>query len=98
MDTLAAEFVRPRSPGAKGREVWTRGYWLEHCEGYRVDLPDGHYVGFVEDVVSDADDNEPIALDVWFNRGFEVLPVPIALVYEISPLDERVTIDRVPSP
>jgi uncharacterized protein CbrC (UPF0167 family) len=42
---------------------WTDEYWLSHCEGFRVDTPDGH-LGFVEEVAWSDDGAKPIALRV----------------------------------
>lgn len=48
------------------REVPTTfedGYWLRHCEGYRIRTPLG-YEGFVEDVVLDERHERPERLSV----------------------------------
>jgi hypothetical protein len=47
---------------------WTDAYWLEHCEGFRVDSPDER-LGYVEEVLWSDDHHSPTALRV--RRGFE---------------------------
>jgi hypothetical protein len=80
------------------QEAWTRAYWLGRCEGYRVDLPTGGYVGYVEKVLWSTGKSDPVALEVWSSRGAEVMLVPIEHVCRLAPLAERVVIDDIPSP
>jgi hypothetical protein len=47
---------------------WTDAYWLEHCEGFRVDSPGG-CLGYVEEVVWSDGHESPVALRV--RRGFD---------------------------
>jgi uncharacterized protein CbrC (UPF0167 family) len=49
-------------------QSWTDEYWLCHCEGFRVDTPDGH-LGFVEEIVWSDDGAKPIALRVRSSFG-----------------------------
>lgn len=58
-------------------------YWLEHCEGFRVDSH-GEHLGYVEDVVWSDDERAPVALNV--RRGFGIdglMTVPVADVLEL---------------
>jgi hypothetical protein len=47
---------------------WTDAYWLEHCEGFRVDSPDG-CLGYVEEVAWSDGRGSPVALHV--RRSFD---------------------------
>lgn len=69
---------------------WTRDYWLGHCEGFRVDGPQGR-VGFVETVLGP--EGEPEALLVRGGiLGGRVLVVPIEAVEDVRPRAERIVI------
>jgi hypothetical protein len=77
-------------------EFWTRHYWLEHCEGYCVDTPEGH-VGFVEEVALDPLSDEPTALLVRRNKeGHGITPVALADVIGVRPEAETVLIATAP--
>jgi hypothetical protein len=74
---------------------WSHDYWLGHCEGFRVDSPEGR-LGIVEAVLTDEDD-EPTALVV--REGLFALRtvyVPIADVAEVQPRGERVVLRVLP--
>ena len=65
-------------------ESWSEGYWLHHCENYRVDTPDGPF-GFVDHVVF-AEDGEPESLVVRVGRfQTHLVIVPFTEVAEIRP-------------
>jgi hypothetical protein len=69
---------------------WSDEYWLGHCEGFRVDSPEGR-VGVVEAVMGEED--EPAALAV---RGglfmLRTVFVPIDEVASIDPRAERIVL------
>lgn len=64
--------------------------WLLHCEGFRVEGPDG-FVGFVSGVVYEfsARWDRPTALAVRGDRG-KALSVPIRAIADVSEDDGRV--------
>jgi hypothetical protein len=73
---------------------WAKGYWLGHCEGYRVDGPEGR-VGIVEAVLGD--EEAPTTLAV--REGLFALRtvyVPVDDVAEIEPRAERILLRRTP--
>ena len=73
---------------------WAHGYWLGHCEGYRVDGPEGR-VGIVEAVLGEED--EPVTLAV--REGLFALRtvyVPIEDVIEVHPRAERIVVRSRP--
>ena len=62
---------------------WTREYWLDHCEGYRVSTRRGH-LGFVEEIVRDPTTDEPTALMVSGSHGERgLMVVPIAEIVDV---------------
>jgi hypothetical protein len=67
-------------------------YWLGHCEGFRVDGPEG-CMGVVEHVVyrsrADRPDVVAVTSGVWRARTAEVL---IADVTEVWPAQERLVV------
>jgi hypothetical protein len=74
---------------------WSRDYWLGHCEGFRVDCPDGR-VGIVETVLGDED--EPTALAVREGLfALETVIVPIEDVVEVHPRAERILLAAAPA-
>ena len=78
--------------------VFRSGYWLAHCEGYRVDSPDGR-VGVVEHVRLAPDSGRPELLAV--RSGLFVprlLLVPVARVEGVIPRERRVILRVVPQP
>lgn len=77
---------------ARDHESWTREYWLCHCEGYRVETPDG-FVGFVEEVVRSPGASKPSALRVRTGLdGHGRLVIPAGMVREIRPDAERILV------
>ena len=69
---------------------WSHDYWLGHCEGFRVDGPEGR-VGVVEAVLGHED--EPTTLAV--REGLFALRtvyVPIEQVADIDPRAERIVL------
>jgi hypothetical protein len=78
------------------RRFWSHDYWLGHCEGFRVDGPDGR-VGVVEAVLGHED--EPTTLAV--REGLFALRtvyVPIEQIVEIQPRAERLVLRSRPEP
>lgn len=73
-------------------ECWSKGYWLRHSEGYRVDTPDGP-IGFVETVFF-SEEEEPAAMAVRTGASGIVL-VPLEEVEEIRPDCEVVALRHV---
>lgn len=73
---------------------WTSDYWLGHCEGFRVDSPDGR-VGIVELVLGKED--EPVALAVREGLfALHTIVVPIEDVAEVQPYAERIILRSTP--
>jgi hypothetical protein len=76
-----------RAPVAHRRTPFDRDYWLEHCDGFRVDAPQGR-LGFVEKVIEGEDG--PL-LKVRAGRlGHRILLVPAADAAFVVPRTERV--------
>jgi len=76
---------------------WSHDYWLGHCEGFRVDAPDGR-VGIVEAVLSD-DDDEPTTLVVREGLfALRTIHVPVTEVSEVRPRAERIILSVTPEP
>jgi len=78
--------------------VFRTGYWLAHCEGYRVDSPDGR-VGVVEHVRLAPDSGRPELLAV--RSGLFVprsLLVPADRVEGVVPRERRVILRAAPQP
>ena len=76
------------------RRYWAEGYWLGHCEGFRVDCPEGR-IGIVEAVLGEED--EPTGLAV--REGLFALRtvyVPIDQVAEVQPRAERIVLRSRP--
>ena len=83
----------PRSP-------WPvdEAYWLAHCEGFRVDGPDGR-IGVVEHVVYESRPDVPDVVSVASGRWrLRSTDVPIADVLEVRPEQERLLVRRPPGP
>jgi len=85
---------RPRHlrtvPARETRPEFDRGYWLAHCEGYRVDGAGGR-IGFVEEVRSNPGDAEAPLLAVRAGRlGRRVMIVPSESVQFIVPRARRI--------
>ena len=78
------------SEAPAARAPFDREYWLGHCEGYRVDGPDGR-IGFVEEVRENLSDAAAPFLAVRAGRlGTRVLVVPADAVEFIVPRDQRI--------
>jgi hypothetical protein len=76
---------------AEHRCSWTREYWFDHCEGYRVDSSSGH-IGFVEEVVR-TEEGEPCRLTVRTGHGRDgLLVVAIESVLEFDPDSEHILV------
>jgi hypothetical protein len=73
------------------RESWSKGHWLEHCTGFRVDGPGGH-LGYVDEVLLDPDGHAPQALVV---RGARTTVVPVGEVVRLLPAQERVVVGQI---
>ena len=70
---------------------WSTAYWLQHCEGFRVETEDGLH-GFVEEVELNSL-GEPTTLLVRFgNRFAHVIRVPVDAVDELDPIGEVISI------
>lgn len=71
-------------------------YWLRHCQGFRVDSPDGR-IGTVDDVRFETPPEEPQALAVRVGLfGKRLLIVPVSEVKAILPRQERVVLPASP--
>ncbi len=70
------------------RACWSEAYVLRHCTGFRVEGPSGH-LGYVEEVVLDAEGNAPEALLV---RGTSTIEVPLSRIRRLIPGQERVLV------
>jgi PRC-barrel domain len=67
-------------------------YWLEHCEGFRVEAS-GRRIGLVEDVLLNAEDNRPAAIMVAAGlRGVRTVVVPVEQIEAVQPRDERIRV------
>ena len=69
-------------------EHWSRGYWLGHCEGFRVEER-ARKLGIVEEIVGDEDEPEELLV-----RGglfaSRVHRIPVDAVLEVVPRSERI--------
>jgi hypothetical protein len=65
------------------REYWSHGYWIGHCQGFRV-VDENGKVGFVEEVVGENDEPEALLVrsGLFSDR---ILRVPIRSVEGIQP-------------
>jgi hypothetical protein len=67
-----------------------RGYWLTHCEGFRVDTGEGR-LGVVETVLRGAHPTDDTQLAVRAGRfGRRTVLVPLSAVAFIVPRAERI--------
>ena len=73
---------------------WANGYWLGHCEGFRVDGPEGR-VGIVEAVLGEEDAPTKLAVREGL-FALRTVYVPIEEVAEIQPRAERILLRRTP--
>lgn len=65
-------------------------YWLDHCEGFRVDI-DGQYAGYVEHVERSGAFGLPEAIHVRLPSG-AFARVPIDAVVDVVPESERLVL------
>jgi hypothetical protein len=72
---------------------WTREYLLRHCEGYRVDSPDGQR-GYVEEIVLLSDESTPMGFLVRGNSGLAF--VSVHQIRDFSPRAQRIVVDPLP--
>ncbi len=76
-----------RSPGPVEAE-----YWLHHCDGFRVDGPDGR-IGVVDhveqDLEADAPDVVAVASGLWRIRRIRI---PLTEVVEVQPGRRRIVV------
>lgn len=72
------------------QRYWSRDYFLGHCEGYRVETPEGR-IGFVERVLGEEDDPEALVVRGGL-FGNQVERVPVASVVAVEPRAERIRI------
>lgn len=69
-----------------------RGYWLDHCQGFRVDAHEGR-VGLVEEVVSTSESGHADAIVVRAGLlGRRLVLVPVEDVGEVTPRRERIVL------
>jgi hypothetical protein len=91
---LALTTPEPDHPGPRMSPPLDLDYWLGHCEGFRVDGPEGR-LGIVEHVVyrsrADRPDVVAVTSGVWRARTAEVL---VAEVTEVWPAQERLVVRR----
>jgi hypothetical protein len=74
-------------------ELWTRSYWLTHCEGYSIESSRGR-VGYVEEVVLTSGHDRTVALRVRTSTGYGLIVVPIEYVRAISPSLEQIVVEE----
>ena len=89
---VSARRVGERGPrgstASVGREAFDRGYWLAHCEGFRVEADEGT-IGFVESV-STGPEGEPMLAVRAGVLGRRVLVIPAGSVAFIVPRAQRI--------
>jgi hypothetical protein len=73
---------------------WAENYWLGHCEGYRVDGPEGR-VGIVEAVLGEEEEPRTLAVREGL-FALRTLYVPIEDVIEVHPRAERIVLRSSP--
>ena len=84
--------AQPTIPAGGGGE-----YWLGHCEGFKVQSPEGQ-VGVVESVVYDADAGRPAYLAVTGGRLLlHTALVPCGEVVSIDPRQTRLDVQARPA-
>ncbi len=78
------------------QRFWSHDDWLGHCEGFRVDGPEGR-VGVIEAVLGHED--EPTTLAVREGLfALRIVHVPIEQVAEVQPRAERIVLRSRPEP
>ena len=88
---IAAPITDPRQQDAS---CWTDEYSLRHCEGYRADSPDGHHLGYVEEIVLLPDESEPIGFLVRGASG--LIFVSVHQIRDFSARAELIVADPLP--
>lgn len=83
----------PRPSGSPG--PLEAGYWLHHCDGFRVDGPDGR-IGVVDHVEPGLGANVPdvvaVASGLWRIR---LTRIPLTDVVEVEPGRRRLVVRKV---
>jgi hypothetical protein len=80
-------------PTQQEASCWTHEYLLRHCEGYRVDSPDGHH-GYVEEIVLLPDEDTPTGFLVRGGSGLTF--VSVDQIRDFSPGAQRILVDPLP--
>lgn len=80
----------PTTYSKQDASCWTDEYLLRHCEGYRVDSPEGH-PGYVEEIVLLPDESEPIGFLVRGGSGLTF--VSVHQIRDFSPSAQRIVVD-----
>ncbi len=78
------------NPTQEDTSCWTHEHLLRHCEGYRVDAPDGHS-GYVEEIVFLPDESTPIGFLV--RGGSSLTFVSVQQIRDFSPRAQRIVVD-----
>jgi hypothetical protein len=81
-------------PKQEDASFWTDEYLLRHCEEYRVDSPDGHHLGYVEEIVRLPDESTPIGFLVRGDSGLTF--VSVNQIRDFSPPAQRIVVDPLP--
>jgi hypothetical protein len=74
-------------------ESWTFEHLLAHCEGYRVDSPEGEH-GYVEQVIWEPRGSRPAALLVRVGCAGPI-EIPLDDVVELRPQGERIIVQAL---
>jgi len=82
------------APNGGPQTTFGSGYWLRHCEGYRIQTPLG-YEGFVEDVMLDERHERPELLSV--RRGRRLICVEAEEIDLVLPGSETIVLRRAPA-
>ena len=89
---LLALTTREPEPGPATSPPVDEEYWLGHCEGFRVDGPEGH-IGVVDHLVyrsrADRPDIVAVTAGIWRARTAEVA---VADVVEVRPAQARLVV------
>jgi hypothetical protein len=92
--SAVAAFLSRRTRSSARRErtqPLDREYWLEHCEGYRVESPGG-CVGLVEEVRGGEQGGTRSLAVLAGMRGLRRLIIPISEVDDIVPRAQRIVL------
>jgi hypothetical protein len=87
-----------RSLGKPGpEEIFTREYWLRHCEDFFVETSSGCDVGYVEEVLL-TPTGDAAALVVWVDRDDpHRITIPVEDVLALDPELERLEVRAHPT-